>query len=67
MYGRSVDGARVVEDAQCIGAAVKLDVDRRHLMAPPSLERLFEPEPTPDINPDPIAQTLRGAAITAVK
>jgi hypothetical protein len=66
MYGRSADGARVVEDAQCIGAAVKLDVDRTHLKLPP-LERLFEPEPTPDINPDPIAQTLRGAAITAVK
>jgi hypothetical protein len=32
MYGRSADGARVVEDAQCIGAAVKLDVDRTHLM-----------------------------------
>ena len=50
-------GARVVEAAQRIGGGVKLDVDPAHLMLCRPLKRLFEPEPAPDVNPDPITQT----------
>jgi hypothetical protein len=50
-------GARVVETAQHIGAAVKLDVDPAHFMLCGPLESVFELEPTPDVDSDPITQT----------
>ena len=50
-------GARVVEAAQRIGAAVELDVYPVHFMLCGPLDRVLELEPTPDIYPDPIAQT----------
>jgi len=61
------DDARVVEAAQRIGAGVKLDVDPAHLMLCRPLERLFEPEPAPDVNPDPITQTHQVAPLTAAR
>ena len=59
------DGARVVEAAQRIGAGVKLDVDPAHLMLCRPHERVFQPEPAPDVNPDPITQTHQVAPLTA--
>src|SRR6516165_4680034 len=50
-------GARVVEAAQHIDAAVELDVYPAHFMLCGPLDRVFELEPTPDIYPDPITQT----------
>ena len=50
-------GARVVEAAQHIGAAVELDVYPVHFMLCGPLDRVFELEPAPDIYPDPITQT----------
>ena len=44
-------GARVVEAAQHIGAAVELDVDPVHFMLCGPLDRVFELEPTSDIIP----------------
>jgi hypothetical protein len=59
------DGARVVEAAQRIGAGVKLDVDPAHLMLCRPHERVFQPEPAPDVNPDPITQAHQVAPLTA--
>jgi hypothetical protein len=60
-------GTCIVEAAQRIGAGVKLDVDPAHFMLCRPLERLFEPEPAPDVNPDPITQTHQIAPLTAGK
>ena len=60
-------GARVVEAAQRIGVGVELDVDPAHFMLCRPLEPLFEPEPAPDVNPDPITQTHQVAPLTAAR
>ena len=60
-------GARVVEGAKRIGAAVKLYVDPAHLVLCRPLDSVFEFEAPPDINPDPIAQTHGVPPIIAVK
>ncbi len=59
-------GARIVEAVQRIGAAVELYVDPTHLMLCCPLDSVFEFEPTPDINSDPIAQTHQLSPIIAV-
>jgi len=47
-------GARIVEAVKRIGAAVELYVDSAHIMLCCPLDSVFELEPTPDINSDPI-------------
>ena len=56
LFARSAhgSGARLVEAAQRVGARVKLDVDPVYLVLRRPLDRDFEPEPTPDVDPDPI-------------
>src|SRR5262245_17517646 len=60
-------GARVVKRVQRIGAAVELYVDPAHFMLCGPLDGIFELEPPPDINSDPIAQTHQLSPVIAVR